>query len=336
MIESLKNNKITITIISIASIAIISLFYWIFWGYPNFIRSVFYNYACPTNEQDFSYNIGTFGDMYGGLNAFLSGLAFVGAVAAIFVQIILHRREIENDKLKLENEKKDELEKKAKQNRDKLFYLKALLELVFLINEAFIDNVDAWLETIHNEKTIRTPFIILSDNVLNTVINKLNQEEYYITYTENKEDREILLMFSHVEDSYNLRFNMKDIVQRYFDKMDNTELTIKQLDTKLITIINSAENAKFKSVFQTILLNRDDNNIDSIVEAHQKMNKDYHHYSFLLENKSDYAFVLNEVLQLYKNIIVDKEMVQKLITEQNQKLQYVNNRIRKTYLVMYE
>lgn len=100
-----KTNKVTISIFIVSTSAIYLLFKFIFWSYPEFIRNVFYNYACPKTEGEFTYNIGTFGDMYGGLNAFLSGLAFIGAVIAIILQVY----QINSEKRKHEEEIKVQL-----------------------------------------------------------------------------------------------------------------------------------------------------------------------------------------------------------------------------------
>lgn len=100
----IKTNKIAILILIISSLLIYLLYRFIFWGYPDFIRNVYYDYICPTKEDDFSYNIGTFGDMYGGLNAFLSGLAFIGAVIAIILQVyqIDQERRKHKDEIKVQ------------------------------------------------------------------------------------------------------------------------------------------------------------------------------------------------------------------------------------------
>jgi hypothetical protein len=78
----------------------ILIFYW----YPIYLKHVF-NYHNPVSDlshESEGFGRGTFGDMYGPLNTFVSGLASLGAIVAILVQISLFK--IDKDILKKEKE----------------------------------------------------------------------------------------------------------------------------------------------------------------------------------------------------------------------------------------
>ncbi|NBB31537.1 hypothetical protein [Cellulophaga sp. BC115SP] len=87
----------------LATIFIIGIIWFlIFYWYPIYLKHVF-NYHNPTSDLSHEaegFGRGTFGDMYGPLNTFVSGLASLGAVIAVLVQIGLFK--IDKDILKKE------------------------------------------------------------------------------------------------------------------------------------------------------------------------------------------------------------------------------------------
>lgn len=79
------------------------IFYW----YPYYLHRllIFHSPTTDLSEEAGSFGRGTFGDMYGALNTFLSGLAFLGAVIAILLQVF----QLNSDKRKFEDEMKVQL-----------------------------------------------------------------------------------------------------------------------------------------------------------------------------------------------------------------------------------
>ena len=110
--EFFKNKWFQLT--TIILILLISYsFYWVIFHYPYWVKSQVTLINGPVkNASDLNadLNEGTFGDMYGALNSFVSGLAFLGLLIPIGIQIWLHYRE---QQLK----KKEKLKFKEKMRR---------------------------------------------------------------------------------------------------------------------------------------------------------------------------------------------------------------------------
>ena len=121
-------------------------------AYP-YLFSLYIDYYCAKQlpKYDPATN-GTFGDMFGGLNTVFSGLAFVGLIATIAVQINIHKREIERENLKREEEAREAKVKHDKFINDKLKYLLSLFKRVVESNKIFINDVTR--ESVHRTVSV--------------------------------------------------------------------------------------------------------------------------------------------------------------------------------------
>lgn len=105
--------------------------------YPFFIRLVF-NYLEPQGESG-DFNRGTFGDMYGALNSFLSGLGFLGLLVTIVLQI----RQFKEEK----DFQREETQKKNNQDaRNILEYIKNAGGILMEENSEIILKIDEVLK----------------------------------------------------------------------------------------------------------------------------------------------------------------------------------------------
>lgn len=234
-----KSNVITILIISISLFAIYYLYNFIFWEYPNFIRGVFHNNSCPLEDSDISYNIGTFGDMYGGLNAFLSGLAFVGAVIAIILQVyqIYQERRKREDEVKVQlNLFKWHLEKLKKH------YLKKLeaylnwngVALNFFANQLNVNDDYSFKEILNmNTLDLYKGFIKINlnqqtDILIEFIINlKEVHEDYLSARNFKKEYRTLIKDFDNelIKSGSNLR---ERLIELGHERLANNILSVRE------------------------------------------------------------------------------------------------------------
>ena len=80
------------SIILLTLVIIFGLFLCTFYIYPILIHNYVQTLSGYSYEDD-KLGKGTYGDMYGALNTFFSGLAFIGLIVTIGIQIYLHEEE---------------------------------------------------------------------------------------------------------------------------------------------------------------------------------------------------------------------------------------------------
>ena len=133
--------------------------------------------SSPKLERDILAERGTFGDMFGLLNAIFSGLALLGVVYSII-------------------EDKDRARKERLQvQKDKIAFLSGILIKANIISNLIVTYYKSLLEQEYKNLTDFDDLILYTDtlkfqvNQLNKLISGLNEEEYFLAYIENISDR---------------------------------------------------------------------------------------------------------------------------------------------------
>jgi hypothetical protein len=133
--------------------------------------------STPKLDRDILAERGTFGDMFGLLNAIFSGLALLGVVYSII-------------------EDKDRAKKERLQvQKDKIAFLSGILIKANTISNLIVTYYKSILEQEYDNFTDFDNLILYTDtlkfqvNQLNKLITGLNEEEYFLAYIENISDR---------------------------------------------------------------------------------------------------------------------------------------------------
>ena len=170
---------------------------------------------------------GTFGDMYGALNTFFSGLAFIGAFVAIFLQIYLYR----HDKAIAKQEKEDE-------ERQLLYYIWFRLDSIVRETEEALEMVDFLIEKIRTDKQFfensgKVGYRYDDEKKMYKTILQLNDidvERNHLIYLKYLNDEALIRLFEHIpkyfEDLKKHIVNFNDYIQKspkkeYYDKLRN-------------------------------------------------------------------------------------------------------------------
>ncbi len=160
------------------------LFYLTFCYYPHFVQTLVQTQIGYSSDDD-KLGRGTFGDMYGALNTFLSGLAFLGLLITIGVQIYLHNEEKRIDK-----------EKECKKDRDKLIYLEHIIAEGNKIALNYKEAAQNFKQDLIKKPSEIPKFNISSwASQLTIITDKINQEEYFNVYRTFFNNSEIINVF---------------------------------------------------------------------------------------------------------------------------------------------
>lgn len=205
----------------------------IFFVYPIFIKFLF---AILEGKESGDFNRGTFGDMYGALNTFISSIAFVGATFAIIIQIDHFNREKKLEeqrqneryylKLKVFNNNLDNL--KYKHLQPVLKRINIIKESGFKLSQAFIDSQI----TFHNDFYFRS--------LLNTPQNEIFNAIHSINRTQADE---IIEFYFQLEMTQALHNNLNDLMYR--EKNELKVLQDKAFKLKLELQISQSSKNQF-------------------------------------------------------------------------------------------
>ena len=128
---------------------------------------------------------GTYGDMFGAINALFSGLAFAGVIVAIFLQ----RKELELQREEL-TATREELAKTARANREQAEIQNLAAQIAGL--NSLIESGNSWILSKPGYSTTNPDLRKMNNNILNyeaevrekikrltqiTVLSKMNQTE---------------------------------------------------------------------------------------------------------------------------------------------------------------
>ena len=125
--------------------------------------------------------------MYGGLNAFVSGFAFLGLLGTIVIQIVIHYREQES---------------KKEEKRDKAY--NKLVYLNLLVNQSFSE-IDIFKNEIHELKKNnslekkRADFFkddnTIEYNKINHIVHEIDQEAFFTAYYQEYKEKNLIDLF---------------------------------------------------------------------------------------------------------------------------------------------
>ncbi len=135
---------------------------------------------------------GTFGDMYGVLNAFLSGLAILGIVFTLYWEKVQEEK-------KQNWEKAQEEKKQIEDDENRLTYLVAVIQEINVILADYKSGLDGFYSALSS-----VPFVIPVLRVssvhkrIKQVTKKLDEEQYYLAYKRRLDlgSNSIIIFFS--------------------------------------------------------------------------------------------------------------------------------------------
>ena len=175
-----------IFLISLFLLACGFIYYFTFCEYPEFVYSIVTKtYGYDANSDKLGR--GTYGDMYGALNTFFSGIAFLGLLVTIGVQIYIHKKERSID-----------IKKQDRAFRDSLHYIRCLfIDAIGITNnhkESFEILIANKEKNIFNNDGLKVGSFI---SRLNTITEKIDQEKYFIAYRNFFNDYDIIPVFEY-------------------------------------------------------------------------------------------------------------------------------------------
>lgn len=215
----------------IVTLGVFLLWYFIFKLYPYYLNEIYSNYSKNlSSDQNYGYNIGTFGDMYGALNSFLSGLAFIGLLATLVIQIIIHTRE----------KKQNECDT-LKSKQEKLIFLKNSLKYFIEEADELRKNVNIWHDTVINlEHNVIYKFEGSNiDYLFEILCKKIDLELYLTAYREYFEDEDFLSSLHHVHKLETNYRTFLSVVNQSIQYFNDTNLSYNNLCINCILQIDN-------------------------------------------------------------------------------------------------
>ena len=178
-------------------------------AFPYVLEKFMQVYCLPENSIFNDTERGTFGDMYGVLNSFLSGLSIIGIILTLYL------------------EKMREIDKKKKANIDRISYLYSVCKKA----NAMLKEYQLAFNTF-NEKLNENPFYIpqikvgSSTEILKIINEKIDQEAYFHSYKSFYDEEQILDLFNYYASiSVKLNHTLDDIETKFvYDNERKKEL----------------------------------------------------------------------------------------------------------------
>ncbi|MET3128738.1 hypothetical protein ABID42_003857 [Arcicella rosea] len=255
-------------------VVILGLYLFTFYLYPSLIHGYLIKNVKGYNISNDLLGRGTYGDMYGALNTFFSGLAFIGLIVTIGIQIYLHEEEKNSDKLE-----------KVQNDSDKLTYLKALFEKTIKDISIIQNSLKEKIETLKSE-SLNSKSVNIDSKMnfwgINKIIAEINQEEYFLSYKRVFKKDDIINAFKSFEemdiriknmfqDSLNNNSNFNSDRQNLLlivNELFNSLYQLKQ-DDEYTDALSKQEYILIQHIL-TIILNRD---LDSLKRTELIINK---------------------------------------------------------------
>ena len=226
------------SIILLTLVIIFAVFLFTFYLYPSLIYKQVQNTPGYSIDDD-KLGRGTYGDMYGALNTFFSGLAFIGLIVTIAVQIYLHEKENKSKKA----------DEDIKEKR-KLIYLENLVHRSTLFTNETIKNIRDFNILIENNPNEIPKIKQVPINEINIIVNKLNQEKIfnaYISQIQTNEINEIFAFFTVILGSYNsfiysLQESIKFDAERKINCSNHINETVDELKKVILFLEKQSQN----------------------------------------------------------------------------------------------
>lgn len=201
-----------ITYLGVITVILYLLWFCIFKLYPNYLREIYLSYSANLSTgQDYGYNIGTFGDMYGALNSFVSAIAFLGLLVTILLQIYIHKKEI----TRAENEKFQDY-------YEKMIYLNSSLSSLLDQIETLMKSLDSWKSSMINKPDsveILNFELTYDSSIFEEINNKIDQQLYFTAYFQFCKDTEVIEVFQilkQIGNQYKSFISLHNQYEAYF------------------------------------------------------------------------------------------------------------------------
>lgn len=238
----------------------------IMYFYPLMIERMKFHYILHWNFEH-SAEDGTFGDMYGALNSFLSGVAILGIVLTLYLEA-KHK----NEDIAREAKEQDELEK------SKLRYLANLIKLSLKATKGLQTNLMEMKPVKDYSDLPAWKIDIDFENI--RLINKIiNQEEYFLIYRRQFKSSEILDVFATCRYIEELENRTKSILISENDKCHRRKIQCYEYCISSIQELLKFDNDpnqwyKLKITLENLFLNRTFNSIcDEYCSVVEEINK---------------------------------------------------------------
>ena len=184
---------------------------------------------------------GTFGDMYGALNTFFSGLAFLGLLISIFLQINIHRREQQYEKEKITNEEKY-----------LLYYMWFRFDKIVSDMAKILEASDGLLNKF-KKRVAKSSIIPVSEEYANNDFKKkmisqimaLDLEKNHLIYLKYLNDDGLIKLFEQIPNYIDMLASVVPIINKVFDEDIAPE---KVYYNKMVDLI-----MKFESILYTVV-----------------------------------------------------------------------------------
>ncbi|NBA77270.1 hypothetical protein GOQ04_17070 [Emticicia sp. ODNR4P] len=238
--EKYQNGKYLILAIFI----IASIYCLILYAYPIYLQTVYINFISNNPSVGLGYNIGTFGDMYGALNSFLSAVAFLGLLVTIFLQIYIHKKEIARD----ENLKLQEY-------NEKIIYLSFSLSNLLDQIKVLINALEEWKSNMINKPDsaeILNFEPLFDRSIFEELNNKIDQQHYFTAYLQFHKDSEIIQNFQSLKQIDNRYSNFIIIYDKYKEFFNSNIVHHRDY---YITCISLIPDQKIRSEFKNLPTN---------------------------------------------------------------------------------
>ncbi|MGX7686439.1 hypothetical protein ACWA1C_04680 [Flectobacillus roseus] len=269
--------------------------------FPRVLESFMSSVCIVENSQFTNEDRGTFGDMYGVLNSFLSGLSIIGIVLTLYW------------------DKKQEVDKEEKANIDRMSYLYSVCQKANAMLQQY-----QLAFTRFNEKLNENPFNIpqikvgSSTEILKIINEKIDQEAYFHSYKSFYNDEQILDLFNHYSSiEVKVRMTLEDIEKGTNYDYERRKQLLLNFDTRIGELRGWAQNPikdDFIQLARSIISSFDKLDVESKSDAWIIYNtlsepiKDYLNMPY--SNNNDFIeawrVIKNQVFQIEEN---NKELV---------------------------
>lgn len=303
-------------------VVVLGLYLFTFYLYPSLIHGYLIKNVEGYNISNDLLGRGTYGDMYGALNTFFSGLAFIGLIVTIGVQIYLHEEEKRVDREKEEKKQSDFV-------HNKLFYFTELVKALLIENVQFANSLEQWIDKNQNGRIGISTFQYDSSESIYILLNKkINQEEIFEAYQTKFKDDEAIKMLLDIDTIHNIRINFFKI---YFESKKEHDIqyeTLRKISDELIIKIAELKSRQIANNCDILLSKESLSDIDeqnTIFRDFLTTESVFFHKFPALVKEQYY-----NKIQLFENIGTNRANLMKNFSQYPLKLRDINHKIEKT------
>lgn len=194
--------------------------------FPSVLEYFMSSVCIADNSQFTNEDRGTFGDMYGVLNSFLSGLSIIGIVLTLYW------------------DKKQEVDKERKVNIDRMSYLYSVCQKTNRMLEEYQLAFKKFNEEL-NQNPFNIPKIRVgsSTEILKVINEKIDQEAYFHSYKSFYDDEQILDLFNHYASiGVKVKMTLEDIEKGTINDCERRKQLLLNFDATIGELRGRAQN----------------------------------------------------------------------------------------------